>query len=125
MKPDLQNKWMEAELGTFDDSAAPPPAQSAVITKKLASAGDFVLAAVRIIMTLYFAMHGAQRLMGIFGSGPVEEKSTVAMGILEFVGGVSLALGAFTRPISLLLFAETAWIYYNLCSPGTFWPIPK
>jgi len=49
----------------------------------------------------------------------------LGMGALEFVGGVALALGLYTRPVALALFIEMAWVYYKLCSPGTLWPIPN
>jgi putative oxidoreductase len=123
MKPDLHNKWMEAELGTFEEGSSPAPQQR----PKSSIAGsiwDFAYAAARIIIALLFALHGAQRLVGIF-EGQAHDNQVVAIGLLEFIGGVALALGVYTRPVSLVLCCEMAWVYYQLCIPNGVWPMPK
>jgi putative oxidoreductase len=126
MKPDLQNKWMEAELGTFEESLPQPAPQPVAKPSGIASLWDFVYAIGRIALGLTFALHGAQKLIGLFGGGPMQPDSSIlSMGLLEFIGGVAIALGVYTRPVSLVLFAEMAWVYYKLCTPGTFWPIPN
>ena len=125
MRPDLQNKWMEAELGSFDESSTASPA---TVDKRspLGATWDYLYAAARIVLALVFAMHGAQRLFGIFGGEmPQHDPWILAAGILEFLGGVCLAFGTYTRLLSLVLFSETAWIYYKLCLGGSPWPIPK
>ncbi len=125
MRPDLQNKWMEAELGAFDEHSAAPPVK-AHGRSPLGSIWDYLYAAARLIFALAFALHGAQKLFGIFGGGAVQHNPLIlAEGVLEFVGGICLALGTFTRLMSLVLFSETAWAYYQLCAGGPPWPIPK
>jgi putative oxidoreductase len=125
MKPDLHNKWMEAELGTFSEGSSPAP-PTAVKASKMASYWDFVYASARIVITLLFALHGAQKLFGIFGGQPIQHDPWIlGAGILEFIGGVALALGLYTRPVALVLCCEMAWAYYKLSSPGGLWPIPN
>jgi putative oxidoreductase len=115
---------MEAELGTFHDDLSPAPTPP-VKTSKVINVGDFVYSFARIVIALIFALHGAQKLFGLFGGLPAQHDSwRLGTGILEFVGGVALALGFFTRPISLVLFSEMAWVYYQACLPGGLWPIP-
>jgi putative oxidoreductase len=126
MKPDLQNKWMEAELGTFEEGPPQQVPQPVAKPSVIAGVWDFIYAIARIVMSLTFALHGAQKLIGLFGGGPIQPDSTMlSMGLLEFIGGVALALGIYTRPIALILCVEMAWVYYKLCTPGTVWPIPN
>jgi putative oxidoreductase len=124
MKPDLHNKWMEAEVGTFEEVSS-PALRTGDNPSKLASYWDLVSASARIVITLLFALHGAQNLFGLFGGLPIQhDPMRLGTGILEFVGGVALALGLYTQPVALVLFSEMAWAYYKLCSPGEIWPIP-
>ena len=44
-------------------------------------------------------------------------------GILEFGGGILIALGLFTRPLAFLLSGEMAVAYFKAHHPGGFWPI--
>jgi uncharacterized membrane protein YphA (DoxX/SURF4 family) len=125
MKPDTHNKWMEAELGSFDEGLTSQPApQPKAKHSIMASVWDYFYAAARIILTLLFALHGARMLSGLF-AGHTPDTWTLALGISEFIGGVTLAFGAYTRPVSLLLCCEMAWVYYQLCVPNGVWPIPK
>jgi putative oxidoreductase len=125
MRPDLQNKWMEAELGAFDEGTH--PSSSAPATRSpIGTLWDYLYLAARVAISLLFALHGAQKLFGLFGGGtPSHNPTILALGILEFVGGVCLALGTYTRVVSLVLFSETAWLYFKLCIGGVPWPIPK
>ena len=123
MKPDTQNKWMESELGTFDESLTPPPPPKPE-PSVMGSVWDYAYAAARVILGLLFALHGAQMLSGLAG-GHTPDTMTLATGIVEFVGGVGIAFGAYTRPLALLLSCGMAWIYYQLCIPNGVWPMPK
>lgn len=126
MNPDVHNKWMEAELGTFDEGSTPSQAATAPRRSPIGTYWDYLYAAARIGLSLYFALHGAEKLGGIFGGGAAPHNPTILFaGILEFAGGVCLALGTYTRVMSLVLFSETAWFYFQLCAGGSPWPIPK
>src|SRR5690606_7903362 len=51
-----------------------------------------------------FMQHGAQKLFGLFGGTPVELFSQMGLaGVLEFFGGLLLAIGLFARPTAVLL----------------------
>ena len=105
-----------------------------------------VLSVLRIVAALLFMMHGAQKLFSYPPSAPspppcpcpVQQpaqtpppawKATLGSvgGYLEFIGGLLLLLGLFTRPIAFLLSGMMAVAYFgwhfNLGIPGGFWPI--
>jgi putative oxidoreductase len=46
-----------------------------------------------------------------------------AAGILEFVGGILLIVGLFTRPTSFILSGMMAVAYWGFHAPMGFWPV--
>ena len=85
----------------------------------------FIYAALRIIAGLAFAQHGAQKLFGVLGAkqaAALMSQMGVA-GIIEFVGGVLIALGLFTSPVAFIASGEMAWAYFQNHAPRGFWPI--
>lgn len=85
---------------------------------------NFVLAVTRIVFAFLFACHGAMKLFGAFGGHPMlHNPLMLAAGILEFAGGILIALGLFTRPVAFLLCGEMAVAYFKVHFPGGFWPI--
>jgi putative oxidoreductase len=78
----------------------------------------------RVVAGLAFAQHGAQKLFGVLGGNAVELLSQRgAAGIIEFVGGIMIALGLFTTPVAFLASGEMAWAYFQAHAPRGFWPI--
>lgn len=83
------------------------------------------LAALRIMTALQFIEHGTQKLFNF----PVSDHAgaltglTLTAGILEFAGGILLALGLFTRPVAFLLAGEMAIAYFMAHMPRDFFPI--
>jgi putative oxidoreductase len=78
----------------------------------------------RVVAGLAFAQHGAQKLFGVLGGSAVElATQRGAAGIIEFVGGIMIALGLFTSPIAFLASGEMAWAYFQAHAPRGFWPI--
>ena len=43
-------------------------------------------------------------------------------GILEFVGGILIVIGLFTRPTAFILSGTMAVAYFQFHAPGSFWP---
>ena len=85
---------------------------------------DLLLALARIVFGFLFACHGAQKLFGAFGGHPMLNNPLIATaGVLEFVGGIIIALGIFTRPVAFVLSGEMAVAYFKAHFPGGFWPI--
>jgi putative oxidoreductase len=69
----------------------------------------------RIVTGLMFACHGAQKLFGVLGFPhrvPLESIFGLA-GILEFFGGLAIALGLFTRAVAFVLCGEMAIAYWS------------
>ena len=78
----------------------------------------------RFIFALSIACHGAQTLFGLFG-GPQNTRDPwmVIAGLFEFVGGLAIALGVFTRPLAFFLSVVLGVTYYKVNFGGGLWPI--
>mgnify|MGYP001582616389 CR=1 FL=1 len=56
----------------------------------------------RIFVGLMFAQHGAQKLFGLLGGKRVELFSLFGLaGVIEFLGGILIAIGLFARVAAL------------------------
>lgn len=78
---------------------------------------DYMFAVFRIIVGFAFFMHGAQKLLGWFGGSVASSFSMFWWaGVIEFVGGLLLVLGLFTRIVALVGGAEmiVAWILVHI-----------
>ena len=87
------------------------------------------LSILRIIVGLLLLEHGTQKLfhfpppdhpMG--GAGGLPPLMLVA-GWVEFLGGLLLALGLFTRLAAFILAGEMAVAYFMVHAPGSFFPV--
>lgn len=78
----------------------------------------------RIFFGLLFAAHGAQKLFGAFGGSPRPLASLMGLaGIIEFFGGLAIALGLFTGIAALIAAAEMVYAYFDVHFPRGPWPI--
>jgi putative oxidoreductase len=92
--------------------------------KVLGRFSPYIYAILRIVVGLAFAQHGAQKLFGVLGGNAVALASQRGLaGIIEFVGGIMIALGLFTSPVAFLASGEMAWAYFQAHAPRGFWPI--
>ncbi len=83
-----------------------------------------IYALLRIVAGLLFAQHGAQKLFGALGGKPVELMSQMGLaGVLEFVGGLMIALGLFTSPVAFIVSGQMAVAYFQAHAPRGLWPI--
>jgi putative oxidoreductase len=83
------------------------------------------LGVLRIMTALQFIEHGSQKLFNFPASAEPHALTglTTAAGILEFAGGILLALGLFTRPVAFLLAGEMAIAYFMSHFPRGFFPV--
>jgi len=86
-----------------------------------------LLSVLRIMSALLFLEHGASKLLGVPPStmpGHFQLFSLVGFsGILEFVGGILLAIGLFTRIAAFILSGEMAVAYFMFHAPKGFFPM--
>jgi len=81
-------------------------------------------ALLRLVAGLLFAQHGAQKLFGLLGGTQRELMSQAGLaGVIEFFGGLLIAVGAFTSPIAFLASGEMVWAYFQQHAPRGPWPI--
>jgi putative oxidoreductase len=90
----------------------------------------FTYALMRAVTGFLFSCHGAQKLFGWFGGiGPVPGDASPVMSllglaaILEFVGGIAIILGLWTRPVAFVLAGEMAVAYFMVHQPQGALPI--
>ena len=93
--------------------------------KALGSAAPYVYVLLRVVAGLSFAQHGAQKLFGLLGARQaVDPFSQMGFaGIIEFVGGIMVALGLYTTPVAFLASGEMAYAYFTAHASRAFWPI--
>lgn len=92
--------------------------------KALAALSPYFYVALRVAAGLVFAQHGAQKLFGLLGGQAVALSSQRGLaGIIEFVGGILIALGLFTTPVAFIASGEMAWAYFQQHAPRGAWPI--
>jgi len=83
------------------------------------SLARFTWALLRITAGLAFMVHGSQKLFGMFGgvdgqgmTPPLMSQFGLA-GVLEFVGGLLMVIGLFSRPVAFILAGEMAVAYFQ------------
>ena len=92
--------------------------------KMLGRVSPYLYALLRIAAGLAFAQHGAQKLFGVIGGQAAALTSQLGLaGIIEFVGGLLIALGLFTSPVAFVASGEMAWAYFQRHAPRGSWPI--
>lgn len=90
----------------------------------------FTYVLLRIVVGVLFMQHGGQKLYGWFGGVGGPPGATVPLnslmgvaGMLEFYGGLAIAIGLLTRPVAFLLAGEMAVAYFMSHFPRGFWPL--
>lgn len=72
---------------------------------------------------LLFACHGAQKLFGVLGGQHVELASKLGLaGIIEFVGGLIVAIGFLTGTAAFIASGEMAYAFFTQHYPHG--PVP-
>src|SRR6185503_417241 len=85
---------------------------------------EHTFALLRIVSGALFACHGAQKLFGALGGHQeLHDPMILTAGIIEFVGGLLIALGLFASFAAFLASGEMAVAYFMVHASKGFWPI--
>ena len=85
----------------------------------------------RIVAGLLFVQTGGLILFGWFGGIPGQPGTPPLMsqtgigGVLEFFGGIAIALGLGTRPVAFILSGMMAVAYWQFHAPNGVSPVPN
>jgi putative oxidoreductase len=91
---------------------------------RLSAYAPQALAVLRIVAALLFIQSGSQKLFGFPAPFPMPvEGLLLVAGVLEFVGGLLLLVGFFTRPVAFVLCGFMAVAYFMGHAPMGFWPV--
>ena len=82
----------------------------------------------RVVAGLLLLQAGGLILFGWFGGmpggGSTPLMSQIGIGgVLEFVGGIAIMLGLFTRPVAFVLSGMMAVAYWQFHAPQGGWPL--
>ena len=92
--------------------------------KVLARAEPVLYSLLRIVAGLLYAQHGAQKLFGLLGGQTVPLASQAGLaGIIEFFGGLLIAIGLFTPIAAFIASGQMAAAYFIAHAHQGFWPI--
>lgn len=92
--------------------------------KLLGGYSDRLYAVMRVVTGLLFACHGAQKLFGwLGGQSQVGNPKLLAAGIIEFGGGLLIAMGLWAGYVAFIACGEMAFAYFTAHAGGGFWPI--
>ena len=92
--------------------------------KKAEKYHDNAYTVFRILVGLLFFQHGAQKVLGWFGSTAFPLSSMMGVvGIIELVGGLAIFLGLFTRLFALISGVEMLAAYFKVHAGDNLVPI--
>ncbi len=77
----------------------------------------------RFFAGVMYACHGAQKLFGALGGQVAEAPMMKVAGVIEFGGGILIAVGLITSVAAFLASGQMAAAYFMAHAPGGFWPI--
>jgi putative oxidoreductase len=82
----------------------------------------------RVVVGLLLVQTGGLILFGWFGGMPGGQSVALMSqmgigGLLEFIGGIAIMLGLFTRPIAFILSGMMAVAYWQFHAPNGAWPV--
>jgi len=84
-----------------------------------------ILSLLRIVVGLLFLEHGSSHLFGFPQAQALAPAFSLNWfaGAIEFVGGILVTLGLFTRPAAFIMSGEMAFAYILSHAPHGFFPI--
>ena len=85
---------------------------------------DYAYFIFRVLVGLLFLQHGLQKLLGMFGGKSAELFSIMGLaGIIEFLAGISIALGLFARFGAFFAALQMAVAYFMAHAPKGLIPM--
>ena len=85
---------------------------------------DWIYGIMRLVVGFLFACHGAQKLFGALGGQKALDNPLIATaGVIEFFGGILVAIGLFAGWAAFLASGTMAVAYFMAHAPNGFWPI--
>jgi putative oxidoreductase len=84
---------------------------------------EITFALVRFFAGVLYACHGAQKLFGVLGGQVAEAPMMKFAGVVEFAGGILIAVGLLTGWAAFLASGQMAAAYFMAHAPQSFWPI--
>jgi putative oxidoreductase len=98
---------------------------TASIVNRFTALAPRILGVQRIIVGAMFACYGAMKLFGVFGGLPpgVPKILIWTAGPIEFLGGILIAIGLFSRITSFICSGQMAFAYFIGHAPHGFFPI--
>jgi putative oxidoreductase len=91
---------------------------------QLSRYSEVLYSLMRLVVGLLFACHGAQKLFGVLGGQVSTGKPLMLVaGVIEFGGGLLIAVGLLTRLAAFLAAGEMAAAYFMAHAPQGSWPI--
>jgi putative oxidoreductase len=85
---------------------------------------EITYALLRFVAGAMFACHGAQKLFGVLGGQKMTAGLPLVAGIIEFAGGLMIAVGLLTAWAAFVASGEMAVAYFMVhARMGSFWPI--
>ena len=85
---------------------------------------DLLYSLLRFVAGALFACHGAQKLFGVLGGqAQLGNPRLLAAGLIEFFGGLLVALGLGAAYAAFVASGEMAVAYFQAHAPAGFWPV--
>lgn len=86
-----------------------------------------ILGILRIVIGFLYLQHGTAKLFGVPHIAMFDGIELFSLlgfaGVLEFIGGLLILVGLFTRPTAFILSGEMAVAYFMAHAPNGFLPI--
>ncbi|HXW70615.1 MAG TPA: DoxX family protein [Methylocella sp.] len=86
-----------------------------------------LLSALRVVTALLLIQHGTAKLFHFPQVAMFDNLNLFSLmgaaGFIEFIGGILLFFGIYTRPVAFILSGEMAVAYFLVHAPKNFFPI--
>ena len=96
------------------------------IRNRISTEAPYLLSVLRIVLGLLFIEHGSMKLFGFPPSEHFADLTLLSLGglagVLEFIGGLFLLGGLFTRPTAFVLSGLMAAAYFISHASKSFFP---